>query len=124
MADSVTDHVACIILNAGMLKVESVWYLSFQEEHLSVDWSGNLDSSIGKSARLVICFESRFKFQVQIFLLKFSFINSTRHEIYGLNLNYKVRFHLIIIIDMNLTYSHEKDLVLEGRCNNNCGNSG
>ena len=32
----------------------SVWYLSFQEEHLSKDWGGNLDSSIGKSARLVI----------------------------------------------------------------------
>ena len=35
--------------NACMLKEESVWYFSFQEEHLSVDWSGNLDSSIGKS---------------------------------------------------------------------------
>ena len=49
MADSVTDHVACVISYASMLKMEWVWYLSFQEEHLSVEWSGNLDSSIGNS---------------------------------------------------------------------------
>ena len=54
-----------------MLKVESILYLSFQEEHLNVDWSGNLDSSIGKSAMLVIWrSEVRIPVQVQIFLLK------------------------------------------------------
>jgi len=35
-------------------KNEGVWYLSFQEEHLSIDWSRNLDSSMVKSAWLVI----------------------------------------------------------------------
>ena len=106
MADSVTDHVACIISNACMLKVESVWYLSFQEEYLSVDWSGNLDSSIGKSNRLVKWrSEVRIPVQVQIFLLKIQFVISTRHEIYRLNLNYKVRFHLIIIDIHDVSYS-------------------
>ena len=71
MADSVTDHVVCIISNVCMLKVESVWYLSFQDEHLSVDWSGNSDSSIGKSAKLETWrSEVRIPVQVKIFLLK------------------------------------------------------
>ena len=34
------------------VKGESVWHISFQEECLNMNWNGNLDSSIGKSARL------------------------------------------------------------------------
>ena len=30
------------------VKSEGVWYLSFQEEHLSMSWCGNLDSSMVK----------------------------------------------------------------------------
>ena len=53
-------------------KVESIWYLPFQEESLNMNWNGNLDSSIGKSARVVIWrFEVRIPVQVQIFLFKF-----------------------------------------------------
>ena len=44
--------------------------LSFQEERLRMNWNGNLDSSIGKSVRLVIWrSEVRIPVQVQIFLL-------------------------------------------------------
>jgi hypothetical protein len=43
---------------------ESFWHLSFKEEHLNMNWNGNLDSSIGKSARLV-----RIPVQVRIFVL-------------------------------------------------------
>ena len=39
--------------------------------------------------------------------MKIEFINSTRGEIYRLNLNYKVRFHLIII-DLNIIISERK----------------
>ena len=42
-----------------MLKVESVWYLSLQEEHLSMGWGRNLDSSMVTSARLVSDMEIR-----------------------------------------------------------------
>ena len=35
-------------------RLASVWHLSFQEERLNMNWNGNLDSSIGKSARQVI----------------------------------------------------------------------
>ena len=52
-------------------KVESICHLSFQEERLNMNWSGNLDSSIGKSARLVIWrSEVQIAVQVQIFFLK------------------------------------------------------
>ena len=69
MADSVTDHRAFQMLTCK--KVESIWHLLFQEERLNVNWNGNLDSSIGKSARLVIWrFEVRIPVQVQIFILK------------------------------------------------------
>ena len=45
--------------------------LLFQEEHLRMGWSGNLDSSIVKSARLVIWrFVVQIPVQVQISLLK------------------------------------------------------
>ena len=67
-------------------------------------WGGNLDSSMVKSARLVIC-----RFVVQIFLLK-NLICNTRHEIYRLNLIYKVRFHLIII-DLNLIFVFKAKLI-------------
>ena len=43
------------------VKREGVWYLSFQVEHLNMGWCGNLDSSMVKSARLVI-----WRFVVQI----------------------------------------------------------
>ena len=60
-------------------------------------WSGNLDSSMVKSARLVIWRSVvQIPVQVQIFLLKILFVNSARHKNYRLNLNYKVYFHLII----------------------------
>ena len=50
---------------------ESVWHLSFQEEYLNMGWNGNLDSSIGKSARVVIWrSEVRILVQVRIFILK------------------------------------------------------
>ena len=53
------------------VKSEGVWYLSFQEKHLSMGWYGNLDSSMVKSARLVIWRSvAQIPFQVQIFLLK------------------------------------------------------
>ena len=35
------------------VKSEGVWCLLFQEEYLSMGWSGNLDSSMVKSARLI-----------------------------------------------------------------------
>ena len=58
------------------IEIKNVWNLSLQEEHLMVDWGGNLDSSIGKSARLVIWrSEVRIPVQVQIFLLKILFVN-------------------------------------------------
>ena len=53
------------------VKSESVWHLSFQEERLIINWNGKLDSSISKSARLVIWrSEVRIPVQVQILLLK------------------------------------------------------
>jgi hypothetical protein len=64
MADSATDHVACIS-KCLYVKSEDIWYLSIQEEHLTMGWSGNLDSSMVKSARLVI-----WRSVDQIFLLK------------------------------------------------------
>ena len=71
MADSVNDHVACIFQLLTCKNVEGIWHLSFQEERLNMNWNGNLDSSIGKSARLVIWrSEVRIPVQVQIFLLK------------------------------------------------------
>ena len=42
-----------VYLKCLHVKSESVWYLSFQEEYLSMGWCGNLDSSMVKSARLV-----------------------------------------------------------------------
>ena len=48
---------------------ESVWHLSFQEERLNMNWNGNLDNSIGKSAG-VWRSEVRIPVQVKIFLLK------------------------------------------------------
>ena len=65
MADCVTEQVAYIILNACMLKVEIVWYISFLENHLSVDWSRNLDSLIGGSVGLVI-WRSEVRVPVQV----------------------------------------------------------
>ena len=47
--------------------------------------------------------EKNLNLDREIFLLKIQFVNSTRHEIYRLNLNYKVRFHLIII-DLKITF--------------------
>ena len=56
-------------------KVENTWHLPFQEERLQMNWNGNLDSSIGKSARLVIWrSEVQIPVQVQIFLLKSKFL--------------------------------------------------
>ena len=52
-------------------KSEGVWYLSFQEERLSMSWCGNLHSSMVKSTRLVIWRSVvQIPVQVQIFLLK------------------------------------------------------
>ena len=59
------------ISNAYMKESESIWHLPFQEERLNMDWNGNLSSSIGKSARLVIWkSEVRIPVQVQNFILK------------------------------------------------------
>ena len=53
------------------VKSKGVWHLSFQEEHLSMGWGGNLDSSMVKSARLVIWRSVvQIPVQVEIFLLK------------------------------------------------------
>ena len=41
------------------------WHLMFQEERLNMNWSGNFDTSIGKSAGLVI-----WRSEVRIFILK------------------------------------------------------
>ena len=52
-------------------------------------WCGNVGSSIVKSARLETWRSVvQIPVQVQIFLLKVEVVNSTRHEIYRLNLNY------------------------------------
>ena len=51
--------------------MESIWHLPFQEERLSINWNGNLDSSIGKSVRLVIWrSEIGIPVRIQVFLLK------------------------------------------------------
>ena len=53
------------------VKSEGIWYWSFQEEHLSMGWCGNLDSSMFKSARLLVWRSMvQIPVQVQIFLLK------------------------------------------------------
>ena len=70
MEVSVTDYRArdfkCL-----HVKSERVWHLSFQEEYLNMNWNGNLDSTIGKCARLVIWrSEVQIPVQVRIFLLK------------------------------------------------------
>ena len=60
-----------IYLKCLHVKSEGVWYLSLQEKHLMMGWSGNLDSSMVKSARLVIWRSVvQIPVQVQIFLLK------------------------------------------------------
>ena len=77
------------------MKVHKIKYLKF---------GILLDSSVFKIWRSVV----QIAVQVQIFLLRIEFVNSTRHEIYRLNLNCRVRFHLIII---DLKFSLSKNNV-------------
>ena len=72
MAGNVTYRRVCsIFLMLTSKKEESIWHLPFQDEGLNINWNGNLDSSIGKSTRLVNWkSEVRIPVQDQIFLLK------------------------------------------------------
>ena len=52
--EKILNLVRYVYFKCSHVKSESVWYLPFQEEHLSMGWGGNLDSSMVKNARLVI----------------------------------------------------------------------
>ena len=61
-----------------------IFKLDFQDKNLNLDRDLTKDLQIFSLALLTT---ELSKFQVQIFLLKIWFVNSTRHEIYRLNLN-------------------------------------
>ena len=72
------------------VKSESVWHLSFQEERLNMNWNGNLDRSIGSDLEI----RGSNPGSGSNFSLEIKIVNSSRHKIYRLNLNYESLFSL------------------------------
>ena len=84
------------------VKVESIWHLSFEEERLNMNWNGNLDSSIGKNARLVIWrSEVQIPVQVHIFFLKSKLL-----DLWQLDDNIHTQKFNIFFISYNVSLFH------------------